>query len=85
MPLRPGDRVVMYTDGLIERRADSISDALREFTSASVPAGPDAAAHADRIELIPLPKYTPERNPVEYLNISPARMILTDELVSPVP
>jgi transposase len=26
------------------------------------------AAHADRIELIPLPKYTPERNPVEYLN-----------------
>ena len=26
------------------------------------------AAHAERIELIPLPKYTPERNPVEYLN-----------------
>jgi len=26
------------------------------------------AARADRIELIPLPKYTPERNPVEYLN-----------------
>lgn len=26
------------------------------------------AAHADRIELIPLPKYSPESNPVEYLN-----------------
>jgi transposase len=26
------------------------------------------AAHGDRIELIPLPKYVPERNPVEYLN-----------------
>lgn len=26
------------------------------------------AAHQDRIELVPLPKYVPERNPVEYLN-----------------
>ena len=34
---------------LIERRADSISDALREFTAAAVPAGRDASAHADRI------------------------------------
>ena len=49
LPLRSGDTLLMFTDGLIERRADSISDALREFTAAAVPAGPDAASHADRI------------------------------------
>ena len=49
LPMRSGDTLLLFTDGLIERRADSISDALREFTRASVPAGPDAAAHADRI------------------------------------
>jgi hypothetical protein len=49
LPMRSGDTLLLFTDGLVERRADSISDALREFTSASVPAGPDAAAHADRI------------------------------------
>ena len=47
--MRSGDTLLLFTDGLVERRADSISDALREFTIASVPAGPDAAAHADRI------------------------------------
>ena len=49
LPLRSGDSLLLFTDGLIERRADSISDALREFTAAAVPAGPDAATHADRI------------------------------------
>jgi Stage II sporulation protein E (SpoIIE)/ANTAR domain len=49
LQLRDGDTLLLYTDGLIERRADSISDALREFTAAAVPAGPDAASHADRI------------------------------------
>jgi serine phosphatase RsbU (regulator of sigma subunit) len=49
LPMHSGDTLLLYTDGLIERRADSISDALREFTSASVPAGRNAAAHADRI------------------------------------
>jgi hypothetical protein len=49
LPLRSGDTLLMFTDGLIERRTDSISDALREFTAAAVPAGPDAASHADRI------------------------------------
>jgi Stage II sporulation protein E (SpoIIE)/ANTAR domain len=49
LELRGGDALLLFTDGLIERRADSISDALRELTSAAVPAGPDAAAHADRI------------------------------------
>jgi PAS domain-containing protein len=49
LPLRGGDTLLLFTDGLIERRADSISDALREFTAAAVPAGPDASAHADRI------------------------------------
>jgi PAS domain-containing protein len=49
LQLRGGDTLLLYTDGLIERRADSITDALREFTAAAVPAGPDAANHADRI------------------------------------
>jgi len=49
LELRGGDALLLFTDGLIERRADSISDALRELTSAAVPAGPDAAAHRDRI------------------------------------
>jgi hypothetical protein len=49
LAMRGGDTLLLYTDGLIERRADSISDALREFTAAAVPAGADAAAHADRI------------------------------------
>jgi serine phosphatase RsbU (regulator of sigma subunit)/PAS domain-containing protein len=49
LPMRGGDTLLLYTDGLVERRADSISDALREFTAGAVPAGPDAAAHADRI------------------------------------
>jgi serine phosphatase RsbU (regulator of sigma subunit) len=47
--LDPGDALLLFTDGLVERRADSISDALREFTAAAVPAGPDAGSHADRI------------------------------------
>jgi serine phosphatase RsbU (regulator of sigma subunit) len=49
LSLRSGDALLLFTDGLIERRADSISDALREFTAAAVPSGPDATSHADRI------------------------------------
>jgi serine phosphatase RsbU (regulator of sigma subunit) len=49
LPMRGGDTLLLFTDGLIERRADSISDALREFTAAAVPAAPDVSAHADRI------------------------------------
>src|SRR5262249_39353659 len=43
-----------------------ILDNLKVHDSAAVKAW--VAARADRIELIPLPKYTPERNPAEYLN-----------------
>ncbi|HET9080297.1 MAG TPA: SpoIIE family protein phosphatase [Trebonia sp.] len=49
LAMRGGDTLLLFTDGLIERRADSISDALREFTAAAVPAGPDAESLADRI------------------------------------
>jgi serine phosphatase RsbU (regulator of sigma subunit) len=49
LPMRGGDTLLLFTDGLIERRADSISDALREFTAAAVPAAADVSAHADRI------------------------------------
>jgi len=47
--LRVGDTLLLFTDGLIERRSGSISDALRDFTAAAAPAGPDARTHADRI------------------------------------
>jgi hypothetical protein len=47
--LRVGDTLLLFTDGLIERRSGSISDALRDFTAAAAPAGPDARSHADRI------------------------------------
>jgi serine phosphatase RsbU (regulator of sigma subunit) len=49
LPMRGGDTLLLFTDGLIERRAGSISDALRDFTAAAVPAGTDVSAHADRI------------------------------------
>lgn len=49
LQLRPGDTLLLYTDGLIERRAASISDALAEFAAAAVPAGPDADTYATRI------------------------------------
>ena len=47
--LRVGDTLLLFTDGLIERRSGSISDALLDFTAAAAPAGPDARSHADRI------------------------------------
>ena len=43
-----------------------VLDRLQVHISADVKAW--VAARADRIELVPLPKYAPERNPVEYLN-----------------
>jgi hypothetical protein len=48
------------------RKVFLILDNLQVHESAAVKAW--VAAHAERIELIPLPKYTPERNPTEYLN-----------------
>jgi Stage II sporulation protein E (SpoIIE)/ANTAR domain len=49
LQLRSGDTLLLFTDGLIESRTDSISDALSALVTAAVPAGPDASSHADRI------------------------------------
>jgi serine phosphatase RsbU (regulator of sigma subunit) len=52
-PLRQGDTLVLFTDGLIERRDESISDALTEFAANASGlcgpdgAGPDGAGSAD--------------------------------------
>jgi len=42
LQLMTGDTLLFYTDGLIERRAASISDALAEFAAAAVPDDPGA-------------------------------------------
>jgi serine phosphatase RsbU (regulator of sigma subunit) len=49
LQLRSEDTLLFYTDGLIERRAASISDGLAEFAVAAVPADPDLEAHVARI------------------------------------
>ncbi len=47
--LRRGDTLLFFTDGLIERRAASITDTLAEFAAATVPVGPDLDRHVARI------------------------------------
>lgn len=49
LALRPDDTLLLYTDGLIERRAGSISDAIADLAAMARPGGPDAEAHATRI------------------------------------
>jgi hypothetical protein len=47
--LQAGDMLLMFTDGLIERRGQPITDSLAGFVVAAAPAAPDAAAQADRM------------------------------------
>jgi serine phosphatase RsbU (regulator of sigma subunit) len=49
LQLCSGDTLLFYTDGLIERRAASITDGLAEFAAAAVPADRDLDAHVARI------------------------------------
>jgi len=49
LQLQSRDTLLFYTDGLIERRAASITDGLAEFAAAAVPAEPDLDAHVTRI------------------------------------
>jgi serine phosphatase RsbU (regulator of sigma subunit) len=44
LQMRGGDTLLLFTDGLIERRAGSISDALRDLAAAALPATPGAPA-----------------------------------------
>jgi hypothetical protein len=46
---RVDDTLLLFTDGMIERRSGSISDALLQFTETAAPAGPDARTHVDRL------------------------------------
>jgi serine phosphatase RsbU (regulator of sigma subunit) len=49
LPMRSGDSLLLFTDGLVERRAGSISDALADFRDAAIPVGSSASEHADRV------------------------------------
>ena len=55
-PLELGDTLLLFTDGLIERRGESIDDVLGEFVATLIPAAPTAggleltaAAQADQV------------------------------------
>jgi serine phosphatase RsbU (regulator of sigma subunit) len=45
LELRGGDTLLLCTDGLIERRASSISDGLAGFAAAAAPVGADLDGH----------------------------------------
>jgi serine phosphatase RsbU (regulator of sigma subunit) len=49
--LQPDDKLLLFTDGLIERRGDSIGDALQEFVTAASASSADRTAtdSADRV------------------------------------
>jgi serine phosphatase RsbU (regulator of sigma subunit) len=49
LQLRSDDTLLFYTDGLIERRAASITDGLMEFAALVAPADPDLDTHVARI------------------------------------
>ena len=59
--LRVGDTLLLFTDGLIERRSGSISDALRDFTAAAAPACRTPAR--TRTASSPPPSRTPATTP----------------------
>ena len=50
--MRPGDTLLLFTDGLIERRGDSIVDVLEEFVATLGPGGQEMTAGAQANQVL---------------------------------
>jgi transposase len=72
---------IVFLEGLLQittKKVFRIVDRLRAHKAKDVAAW--LAEHADRIELFDLPRYAPERNPVEYLNDDQKGQVNTEGL-----
>ncbi|MEV8093127.1 SpoIIE family protein phosphatase [Kitasatospora sp. NPDC085879] len=49
VPMEPGDVLLLYTDGLVERRGTADEESLRQLLAAAGPPGPDLGGYLDAL------------------------------------